>query len=166
MSTAKSLPEFFVGKTEANHLICNFMKNKYPALNAQMPDGREDTRSIWYSFRHIEELYKEMIYLNADGLRIYLGAYGKHNVEPGDLYDTSHHLCLVMLPTFMNTETGKHEDLVQEDSDQFLKRPGSEMFVGGIGNNTELTEPGSRGYNQGKPCPPLCDDQEILFPLP
>jgi hypothetical protein len=165
MSTTKPLPEFFIGKAEANKLITNFMKTKLPGLNKKMPNGREDTQSIWYSFSHIEELYKEMVFLNADGLRIYFGCYDgdTKDTEYGD--DVSQQLCLVMVPTMTNLETAKHEDILQEDTKEFWLRPGSEMFVGNDGNNAELTHAGSRGYNHGSPCPPICKDQTALFPL-
>jgi hypothetical protein len=163
MSTTKPLPEFFIGKAEANKFITNFMKNKLPLLSAQLPNGREDTQSIWYSFAHIEELYKEMVFLNADGLRIYFGAYDAQtkDTEYGD--DVSQQLCLVMVPTVTNLNTLKHEDLLQEDTKEFWLRPGSEMFDK-TKNKMELTTGGSRGYNHGTPCPPLCKDQERKFP--
>jgi hypothetical protein len=166
MLPARPLPEFFVGKVKSNELIANFMKKKYAALKGTLPSDRGETESIWYSIEHIEKLYKELIYLNADGLRIYMGAYGEGCTDKDTGLDYSNQICLVMLPTYTNPENGKHKDLIQEHTEQFRSRNGSDIFVDGEGKILPQPEGGiPRGFNQGKPCPPLCNGQEPEFPL-
>ncbi|MBL7727607.1 MAG: hypothetical protein JNM68_07980 [Dinghuibacter sp.] len=165
MLPAKPLPEFFIGKVKSQELISNFMQKKYAALNNTIPSGAEETRSVWYSFEHIEQLYKELVYLNADGLRIYFGAYGENCTDPNTNLDHSHQLCLVMLPTYNNPETGKHRDIVLELMEGFRHRNGSDLFVDADGHVLNQPPGGAaRGFNQGLPCPPVCGGQECLFP--
>ena len=147
---AKPLPTFFLGKTAANLRISNFMASKHVLLSDDL--GRTDTKSIWYSFTHIENLYKELVFLNADGLRIYMGQYEEDHPDFPD------QLCLIMVPTRLNDETMGHEDVILEDDVDFPDRPGSELV-------TDVEE--AKSFNYGAPCPTICPVSvgEIKYPF-
>lgn len=147
----KVIPDFFLAKNVANNRITKFMANKHPLLSGAM-DGT-DTKSIWYSFQHIENLYKELVFLNADGLRIYFGEYEEDHEEFRD------QLCIVMVPTRANDEDPVgHEDVIMEDDEDFAQRPGSDIFL-------EDEQP--KAFNYGSPCPSLCPRSfESKYPFP
>lgn len=148
---AKALPTFFLAKNEADNRIAKFMDNKHALLSDAK--GSTDTKSIWYSFQHIENLYKELVFLNADGLRIYFGEYADNHL------DFPNQLCLVMIPTRANEEDPiGHEDVIMEDDADFPLRPGSGPFV---------EEEESKAFNYGSPCPSLCPRSfESKYPFP
>jgi hypothetical protein len=150
---ARPLPFFYVGKQEASQRIQKFLDDKHPLLTDAI--GKTDTKSVWYSFQHIEELYKELVYLNADGLRLYYGAYDSQ-------HEYSNQLCILMVPTFLNSSM-KHEDLILENSDDFIERLGGEE---NIGNTEEITEliAKYKEFNYGSPCPPVCPGNEFGYP--
>lgn len=158
MTTAKKIPGFFIGTKNADTLIRNFQEKRLPQLNLQLKGGAE-TKSTWYDIAHIKELYEELEYLNADGVRVYFGAYSDGTIMNGQ--DVSGQICIVMVPTTYNESALKHRDLLLEETANFDQRPGSEHFIGNNGNNSEL----NRGFDEGKPCPPLCDEHEPRFPL-
>ena len=147
---AKPLPTFFLGKTAANARISQFMDSKHILLSTDL--RKTDTKSIWYSFEHIQNLFKELVFLNADGLRIYFGEYdAKHPDFPGQL-------CLVMVPTRLNEETLGHEDVIMEEDIDFSERPGSDSFI---------SEENSKAFNYGAPCPTICPlEDEMKYPFP
>jgi len=151
---AKPLPSFFMGKTAASNRIAGFLSSKHVVLSNEL--GTTDTKSIWYSFSHIENLFKELVYLNADGLRIYLGAYeDDHQDFPGQL-------CLVMVPTRFDPDTEGHEDVLLEDDVDFPERPGSELY-----QSATEAEQLSKAFNYGAPCPTICpfSVKAIKYPL-
>lgn len=139
---AKPLPTFFLKKSDANDRITKFRDNKHPLLSEAM--GATETKSVWYSFQHIENLYKELVFLNADGLRIYFGEYDTTHPDFPD------QLCLIMVPTRFNGSTNPgegHEDVIMEEDDDFAQRPGSQAFLEG-----DIP----KAFNYGSPCPSLC----------
>lgn len=139
---AKPVPSFFMGKTAANRRITNYMQSKHPLLSEHA--STTETKSIWYSLDHFETLYKELVFLNADGIRIYFGNYeSDHPDFPGQL-------CLIMVPTRFNELTEGHKDIVLEDEAEFAQRPGSQSF---------LSEEQNKPYNYGSPCPTICSAQ-------
>lgn len=154
--TTRALPEFFIGSQLASERIATFQASKHPALSKTL--GKDDTKAIWYSARHIEELFKELIFLNADGLRIYFGEYGaNHQLYPGQL-------CLIMVPTRLDAETQSHVDILLDKEDDFEKRPGHEKFVANAEKKHDITNQ-EKGYNYGSPCPPVCPGQVMKYPL-
>ena len=150
---SRPVPDFFLGKQAANKHIGDYQSGRYITMSEQL--GKPDTRSLWYSFRQIELLYQEMVYLNADGLRIYFGQYD--NSVP----ELQNQLCLVMVPTRANDTSEGHADILLEDEDDFALREGSGAFL-------ELSRPGwSKAYNYGSPCPPVCPvEDELKYPFP
>lgn len=110
---ARPLPFFFVGKTLTNERILRFAQTKHPVLSEKI--SKPDTRSIWYTKEHITFLLEEMEKANADGLRIYFGAYGEKDTYSGQL-------CLLMVMTKPDELTGGHSDITLEDQPDFQLR--------------------------------------------
>ncbi len=145
----KRVPNFFLSMMTASTRICNFLTSKHTLLSNAL--GKTDTKSVWYSFSHIESLYKELVYLNADGIRVYMGAY-----EAGHA-DFAGQLCLIMVPTRLNGDTMGHEDVILEEDADFTERPGNELFT---------DEETAKAFNYGAPCPTICPAlQEAKYPV-
>ncbi len=141
MSTTRfpALPSIFLGKDKANARITAYLNGKHATLTDSM-GGITETKSIFYSIDQVEMLFKELVYLNADGLRIYFGTYEDADTEaPGQL-------CLIMVPTRDSGDEG-HEDVIVEDDVDFPDRAGSEDF---------MDPDASKAYNYGAPCPTIC----------
>lgn len=155
---APPLPEIFVGKDIVNARVKLYLQNKHPLLSQELSKdgvGRLDTRNVWYSKEYLQTLMNEMVYLNADGVRIYFGAYGNEEGRPEG------QLCLLMVLT-RPSSTG-HKDIVLEDEPDFEARKNqilSRSFNGGLNLNDEVP----REYNYGSPCPPICFTDDQAFP--
>ena len=95
-----------------------------------------------------EELMRELYYLNADGLRIYLGAYNEDDPNyPGMM-------TVVFVPTYLNEATGKHADIVIDNDAEFESRCSAS------------TEGVSKNYDTIGLCPPACGNHDFAYPLP
>lgn len=139
---AKQLPYFTISSTDASSRIKKYLDEKYPELCKKLQ--RDDTRSVWYDIGYLEELIRELHYLNADGLRIYFGAY------PDSSTAHAGQTCLIFVPTFFN-EQRQHEDIILESEPGFDNRP--------VANSP-------MPFNYGSPCPMAClGDQVIKYPL-
>ncbi|MES1161397.1 MAG: hypothetical protein ABUM51_11605, partial [Bacteroidota bacterium] len=98
---------------------------------------------------HLKTWLAEMDLMGADGMRVYLGAYGE------DEGLASGQICLLMVLTRAYMDGNLHKDIILEDEPEFegrrqsseAKRDGNEIF-------TDL--PIFREYNYGSPCPPIC----------
>jgi hypothetical protein len=148
--TAKPLPGIFIDKEEVNKRVSNYLNEKHPVLSAAI--GHEDSKSAWYSLDQFEELMREMYYLNADGLRFYFGAYD------GDDANYPGMLTVVLVPTYLNENTGKHTDIVVDDEADFLGRCAAKaipVMRRAIGKNLDTL-----GL-----CPPSCDKHTFSYPL-
>jgi hypothetical protein len=113
-NNAKALPTTFISKTVMNERIQNYVAHKLPLLSGAI--GKGDTTSGWYSLAQFEELVREMYYQNADGLRVYFAAYD--DKDP----NYANQLTVVFVPTFLNTATGEHQDIVLDDKADFGER--------------------------------------------
>lgn len=131
---ATSLPFFFVGKTITNQRIQRFAATKHQLLSENLQ--KQDTKAIWYTKDHIELLLEEMKKAEADGLRIYFGAYGENENYSGQL-------CLLMVMTTAGPN-GSHVDITIEDAPDYQAR--------------SIDEDRPRDFNVGSPCPPICDE--------
>jgi len=135
---AAPLPSFFVGKTITNDRITRFMDTKHGLLSEAL--GSPETKAIWYSRDHVSQWLEELDRAGADGMRIYFGAQGETDDYPGQL-------CLLMVMTTANTQSGGHTDIKLEDAPDFQAR--------------DLQPTGgkavTRDFNTGSPCPPLCE---------
>lgn len=149
----RPLPFFFIGRAIASARIQKFQDTKHALLTTNI--GKPETKSIWYSFQHIEEMYKELIHLNADGLRIYLGTY-----EEGHP-DFANQLCVIMVPTFLNTSM-KHQDIILGELSNFSERFSASSFD----NSKEIADLSEayKEFNYGSPCPPVCFEGEFSYP--
>jgi len=159
-SPVQPLPAIFIGKESINNRVNNYLSNKHPLLrNAQkaISDEREETKTIWYSREHIETWLNEMNLLNADGMRIYFGAYGEEDT------DVAGQLCLLMVLTRTAENSTTHDDIIYENEPDFADRSAET-------NSRSINEDGLEGegnpkeFNYGSPCPPICRDQNPSFP--
>jgi cell division GTPase FtsZ len=137
--SAKPLPEIFISKEVVNERVQNFISGKHALLSTAM--GKPETRAAWYSLQQFEQLMREFYYLNADGLRIYFGAYPKDDLQYPD------HLTVIFVPTYLDEETGKQKDIIIDDDDEYTTRAASKSFKFDIPKNLD-----SIGL-----CPPGCD---------
>lgn len=151
-NNVKPLPETFIDKGQVNERVKNYETKKLPLLSEAL--GRSDSKSGWYSLLQFEALVKEMYYLNADGLRVYFGAYSDTDpVYPGQL-------TVIFVPTFYNAETGNHEDIVIDDIENFDTRK--------LKTNTDAKAVGvevEKNIDTLALCPPYCKEQGFLYPF-
>jgi hypothetical protein len=155
-STVKPLPDIFCGKDLITNRINNYKNQKHPLLNQQLSTNgvaRQDTRSIWYTRQHVETWLDEMNYYNADGMRVYFGAYGEgeEGRPPGQL-------CLLFVLT-RATANGGHKDIILEQEPDFEMRLQS---VQNLAHEEDSFGVAFRPneYNYGAPCPPVCDNDD------
>lgn len=142
---AKPLPTIFIDKDEVNERVNNYLTNKRPLLAGAI-NGPE-SKSAWYSLPQFEELMRELYYLNADGLRIYFGAYNAdHPNYPGMM-------TVVFVPTYLDGDTGKHTDIVIDNDADFETRCGVSI------------DAASKNYDTIGLCPPSCNGHVFAYPL-
>lgn len=164
------LPEIFVGKEVINQRVRNFLQSKHPILSQALSEAgapREETRSIWYSRDHIATWVDEMDLMEADGMRVYLGAYGEEEAPaPGQL-------CLLMVLTRAASDGNVHADIILEDETGYDQRQQTArkrsmengLTQGGLTGGDLFAGAGlPREYNYGSPCPPVCNGQGPAFP--
>ena len=148
MPTTQPLPNIFISKALADSRIQNYLTDKYPLLSsAQKKKGEErtETKSIWYSKENIETWLSELALLDADGMRIYFGAYNEEESP------VAGQLCLLMVLT-RATETG-HADIVYEQETNFEERENAGTNTRSI---TDINSEVPKQFNYGAPCPPIC----------
>lgn len=138
-NSIKPLSNYFVDKQTVKDRIDNYRNIKHALL--RLPNGGDDTKHIWYSIEHIEDICAEMRYLGADGLRIYLGAYP-------DGHAFSNQTCLLMVPTKGEDTGERHIDIILEDLPDFEERAILQSKAAVIDKQGT--------YNYGSPCPPRC----------
>jgi hypothetical protein len=136
---AVPMPSFFVGKTVTNNRVRRFIETKHQLLSDAL--GKAETKAIWYSKDHVAQWLSEIDKAGADGMRIYFGAQGEEEDYPGQL-------CLLMVLTKANPQTGGHVDFTVENASDFEARS--------FGTNEQ--EHRKRDFNTGSPCPPICDE--------
>lgn len=142
-NNAKPLPGIFISKDVVNQRVKNYVNNKLPLLSNAI--GKPDTQSGWYSLEQFEELMREMYHLNADGLRIYFGAYGSND----PLYPDQ--LTFMFVPTYLDSETGNHTDIMIDDLPDFSKR-------------AALLD-SSKNYDTASLCPPCPPNNTLSYPF-
>jgi hypothetical protein len=143
-NNAKPLPEIFISKEVVNERVKNYVNNKLPKLNETL-SGSSDTQSGWYSLEQFEELMREMYHLNADGLRIYFGAYGDND----PLYPNQ--LTFMFVPTYLNAETGNTTDIMIEDLPDFPIRA--------------ALPDSKKNYDSASLCPPCPPNNTLSYPF-
>ena len=155
------LPAIFIGKEKINQRVKLYQRIKHPLLSQELSSGgipREDTKSIWYSREHIEMLLSEINQMDADGIRVYFGAYEQGSgIADGQL-------CLLMVLTRPSADGFSHRDIILEDEPGFEERV---QMTQSRSTEDETGLPGGipREYNYGSPCPPICPSKDPGFPL-
>ncbi len=147
---AQPLPAIFIGTDAVQQKVEKYQIEKYPLLKeAQLLKGvnRTETKSIWYSKEHIETLLAEISLMNANGMRIYFGAYEEnHPTAPGQQ-------CLLMVLTRASENGTSNQDIVYENEPGFQER----LNATTNSRSLEFPEEGTpRPFNYGSPCPPIC----------
>lgn len=123
---------------EVEKLKANYQKNKKPHLDKEMEEDesgkKRDTTSVWFNYEFCQVLKRDLERDVIKGLRIYFGAYDKHelNEQGKEDKDKSNKLTVVLVTT-----TGSETD--------------SEGAV------DDITAPLMAEYNEGKLCPPRCN---------
>lgn len=147
---AQPLPEIYIGTELVHEMVERYQTEKYPLLKeAQLAKGGalSETKSVWYSKEHIETLLSEIELMDANGLRIYFGAYDEnHPIAPGQQ-------CLLMVLTRASEKGGGNQDIVYE------KEPGFQERMNATANSRSLDLPAEgtpKPFNYGSPCPPIC----------
>jgi hypothetical protein len=154
------LPPIFVGKDIINQRVKLFMQNKHPLLSEALTAGgtpREETRTIWYSKEHVATWLNEMELMNADGMRVYFGAYGNEENRPVG------QMCLLMVLTRAGADGQSHKDIILEREPDFDTRVQAGLSRSrSFGDGNDEGKP--REYNYGAPCPPICAGNDPAFP--
>lgn len=148
-TSVNPLPASFVTHQEVNLRVNSFINTKHNMLTASQ--NKQETRAIWYELKHLEQLMEELRYKEASGMRIYFGAYpDTHEKYAGQL-------CLLMVPTRINTTTMRHEDIITEHEPDFTERI--------AGFDPKKIEEMYKNFNFGSPCPPACISGDLTYPL-
>jgi hypothetical protein len=110
--------------------------------------GKEETKSIWFSFNQIQEMWEELIYQtvgnkkDVSGVRVYLTSY-----LSGSTFAKQMGIVFVLTENVGSAATPKHKDFFIEEQSDYRSRP--EPLV----SAAELT---MLGLDHGTPCPPDC----------
>lgn len=146
---AKPLPDIFIGTEKVQIMVEKYQTEKYPLLQAAQTAkgiGRNETKSVWYTKEHIQTLLSEMDLMNANGMRVYFGAYEEnHPLAPGQQ-------CLLMVLT-RQSSNGGNEDIIYETEPGFEERNNASANSRSV-NPSEQETP--KPFNYGSPCPPIC----------
>lgn len=148
--SAKPLPGIFIPKDVVNERVNNYLVSKHPLLSSAIE--KDETKAAWYSLEQFEQLMREIYYLNADGLRVYFGAYGNDDLR----YPSQ--MTIIFVPTYLDEQTGKQKDIIIDDDDNYTARS----------SNTNIMFAKSdipKNLDTIGLCPPGCDDGELSYPL-
>src|SRR4051812_9034806 len=144
----KPLPAAFISKTKADERVAKFQSEKHVLLSSAL--NGSDTKAIWYTIVHLEQLLEELHYQEASGMRIYFGTYPDTHLDyPGQL-------CLIMVPTKANASM-EHEDIIIDDQAGFGDRL--------AGFDADEIDEMYMNFNFGSPCPPACGNHRMRYPL-
>jgi hypothetical protein len=141
-TATKPLPKIFIGKDIINRRVNNYLQHQHRLLSEDLSRRgmrKADTRSIWYSKEHVRTWLEEIELMNADGMRIYLGAY---DIQEGPVAGQT---CLIMVLTHNSANGTSDKALVLRDEVDEQRLAG--------------------GYDYGAPCPPICSPAGPAFPL-
>jgi hypothetical protein len=148
--SAQPLPDIFIGTEKVNTMVEKYQSEKYPLLQtvqAAKGSGRTETKSVWFSKEHVQTWLSEMELMNANGMRVYFGAYEEdHPVAPGQQ-------CLVVMLTRLATNGTGNIDIIYENEADFEDRQNATANS----RDTSFDEkPTPKPFNYGSPCPPIC----------
>jgi hypothetical protein len=146
--TIQALPSIFIYKDVVNEMVKNYQNDKHPLLSNEI--NKQDTKSGWYSRQQFEELFQELDFQTATGVRIYFGAY------PSDHPEYANQLTVIFVPTKFDENTNIEKDIIIDDTDIFQER---------LNATIELRTPGdSMGLDTVGLCPPTCLGQSAYYP--
>lgn len=143
----KPLPSIFISKQDVSARVSNFMNTKHNLLSDAI--GKQETRAAWYSLEQFEELMREMYYLNADGLRVYFGAYDREHLQYPD------QMTVIFVPTYLDELQGSHADIIIDDMDDYTSRS----------VNSEMQMSKFKNLDSIGLCPPSCGIQTLSYPI-
>ncbi len=115
--------------------------------------GKEETKSIWFSFEQMQELWEEIIFQtvnnkkNVSGTRVYLTSY-----QNGSRFEKQMGLVFVLTENIGTEASPKHKDFFIEEQSGFENRPNP---TGADGKSIKIL-----GLDHGTPCPPDCDGEQ------
>lgn len=148
--SVQPLPDIFIGTEKVKTMAEKYISEKYPLLQAaQKAKGtnRDETKSVWYSKEHVQTWLAEMELMNANGMRVYFGAYDEaHHIAPGQQ-------CLVVMLTRPSADGIGNTDIVYENEPGFEERENASPNSKAISFDDEPTP---KPFNYGSPCPPIC----------
>lgn len=119
---------------------------KHSTLSAII--GTEETKSIWFSFEQVQEMWEEIIYQavnnrkNVSGVRVYLTTY-----LAGSNFENQLGVVFVLTENVGTLRNPKHKDFFIEEQPDYPNRPAS------------IVDPETSGVSNldhGSPCPPDC----------
>jgi competence protein ComGF len=158
-NTPKTLPNSFLGQVLANERIKRFQEGKLKLLSNDLQ--KEDTKSVWFSFESIEGIYKELVYLNANGLRVYFGTY-ENELTAGNAQGQ---LTVIFVATALNANN-LNEDIILETLPDFAERQTATKAA--VEAKKAVEQLGiKKEFDFGSPCPPDCGEPDpSKFPQP
>lgn len=144
----KPKPKSIILKTDLAKEINEFrtVLPKHATLSSII--GKEETKSLWFSFDQIQEMWDEMIYQmvnnrkNVSGIRVYLTTYLAASKNPKQLG-----VAFVMTENIGSADKPKHKDFFIEEQADYSRRP--EAFI-------DPTIESVDNFDHGTPCPPEC----------
>jgi len=120
--------------------------------------GKEETKSIWFSFEQMQELWEEILFQtinnkkNVSGTRVYLTSY-----RAGSRFEKQMGVVFVLTENIGTDESPKHKDFFIEEQSGFENRPDP--------TNEDGKPLVILGLDHGTPCPPDCSgDQDPEWP--
>ncbi len=148
----KPLPVNYISNDVVNQRVLLYCNGTHSMLSSNLSSQRgvtvEDTKSVWYSKKQVQEWLDEMNDLGGDGLRIYFGAKEDTGIEPDGFEALPGQLCLIMMLTRMGSSKDSHINIIYEKLENFAERK-------------QLTDDlkaanKDRSFNFGAYCPPIC----------
>lgn len=157
------LPTSFIGQKKASKRILQYQQGKHKLLstllNEKFGNTKGDTTSVWYSKQQVKEWLDELTYLDADGLRIYLGEMEDSSSETDSENDSADNyegaalpgqLCLVIVPTKAGTGNMSHINVVYESEINYIERKSLLDIL-----KSESVDTKEKAINFGGYCPPM-----------
>jgi hypothetical protein len=140
-------PTYLKPKKEIAKEVLRFRELKYDLLNTKI--SKNETKSVWYSYAQIKELWDEIQYQTANGkkvsgARIYLTSFLDGNVKYAKQMNT-----VFVLTEDIGTATPMHKDFFIEEQADYGSRPAPVKIL---------------GLDHGTPCPPDCAEQDPEWP--
>jgi hypothetical protein len=119
------LEPYYIDKEIANQRIINYRHGAHPMLSSTIEMNsnrsyREETRSVWYSRKYLENMIDTMNHLNASGMRIYFGCYPDTAVEE-DAAESylQRQISFLIVLTRQSSNTEMHQNIIIERDENY-----------------------------------------------